>query len=169
MPTPTPDQLREHLAYEVHYLALAAVGYVHINGVEGGVYQDSSLLHARNLLDFTNPGQRTSHTWWIGDVGGQKPPRSDRTHDDWREFINANATHFGPGRLEARQSPFPDDKQRYIDLARYLLKRIATFSENSGNLSASIMQTLAQYGLAYLDDPSADNLRKLARAIDGPL
>ena len=62
MPTPTPDQLREHLAYEVHYLALAAVGYVHINGVEGGVYQDSSLLHARNLLDFTNPGQRTSHT-----------------------------------------------------------------------------------------------------------
>ena len=74
MANPTADQLREHLAYEVHYLVLAAVRFTEVTGTEKAVYQDSSLLHARNLLEFTNPGQRASrHGWWIGDVGGHSP------------------------------------------------------------------------------------------------
>ena len=91
----TPCQLREHLAYEVHYLVLSAVRFTGITTAEKTVYQDSSLLHARNLLEFTNPGQRTNNGWWIGNVGGLKPPDNDTTHTAWRKFINAKVSHLG--------------------------------------------------------------------------
>ena len=73
MANPTADELREHVACEVHYLVLAAVRFTEVTGTEKAVYQDSSLLHALTLSEFTNPGQKTNYTWWIGDVGGQKP------------------------------------------------------------------------------------------------
>ena len=66
---PDPDELRKHLAYEVHYLVLAAVRFTEISGRDGTLYQDSALLHARNLLEFTKPGQRPRYGWWIKDVG----------------------------------------------------------------------------------------------------
>jgi hypothetical protein len=168
MANPTADALREHLAYEVHYLVLAAVRFTEVAGAEKAVYQDSSLLHARNLLEFTNPGQRTTYTWWIGDVGGLKP-RNDTSHDEWRDFINANASHLGRSRLEARRWPVPKDEQRLIGLAKYLLQRVNTFSHNGSDPCASIMEGLSQLGLEYLDDPSQENLAKIARAIDAPL
>jgi hypothetical protein len=169
MRTPTADELREHLAYEVHYLVLAAVRFAEVTGAEKAVYQDSSLLHGRNLLEFTHPGQKTSHTWWIGDVGGLKPPRLDPCHDDWRKFINANASHLGRTRLEARQWPVAKDEQRLIAMAKYLLQRVETYSQNSSDPRAAIMERLSQFGLEYLDDPSDDKLARIARAIDAPL
>jgi len=166
---PTDDQLRQHLAYEVHYLVLAAHRFTQINCRDGAFYQDSSFIHGRNLLEFTNPAQRANrYAWWIGDVGGQKPPRSDPSHDDWREFINANATHLGPARLEANPWPVTKDKQRLLELARYLLQRVETFSQGS-DPCAVVMQKLSHFGLTYLDDPTEDNLGKIAHAIDNPL
>lgn len=160
------NDLREHLAYEVHYLVLTAVQFAK---TEEAAYQDSSLLHARNLLEFTNPGKASRFTWWIGDVGGQKPPGDDTTHAAWNDFINSNASHLGKSRLKARQWPVPKDRQRLIVLSEYLLQRVHQFSRNGGNERALIMETLSQLGLRYLDDPSAANLAKIARAIDAPL
>ena len=169
MANPTAHELREHVAYEVHYLVLAAVRFTEVTGTEKAVYQDSSLLHALTLVEFTNPGQKTNYTWWIGDVGGQKPPREDASHADWREFINANASHLGRTRLEGRQWPVPKDEQRLIVLAKYLLQRVNKFSQDSNDPRAVVMERLSQLGLTYLDDPSGDNLAKIARAINAPL
>ena len=161
MANPTADELREHVAYEVHYLVLAAVRFTEVTGTEKAVYQDSSLLHALTLSDFTNPGHKTNCTWWIGDVGGQKPPREDASHADWREFINANASHLGRTRLEGRQWPVPKDEQRLIVLAKYLLQRVNKFSQDSNDPRAVVMERLSQLGLTYLDDPSGTISRRL--------
>ena len=169
MPDVDADELREHLAYEVHYLVLAAVRFAEIDGVHKGVYQDSALVHARNLLEFTNPGQPTSYSWWIGSVGGLRPPGADSEHEQWRKFINANLSHVGPSRTESRSWPIPKDDQRLITLAQYLLQRISTFSQNDSDPRATIMERLAELGLAYLDDPTLQDLGPIAQAIDQPL
>lgn len=163
----TPDELRKHLAYEVHYLVLAAVGFPEVTGVHQGVYQDSALIHARNLLEFTNPRKSPRFGWWIADVGGQCPP-ADVEHEKWQRFINANVSHLGAERTQSREWPIPKDDQRLITLAQYVLRRVRTHSQGSTDCAA-VMQSLAQFGLDYLDDPSESNLAKIANAIDQPL
>ena len=68
MRTSSPDALRENLAYEIHYLVLAAVRFPRVRGREASIYQDSALLHARTLLEFTQAKRPPG--WWISEVGG---------------------------------------------------------------------------------------------------
>ena len=63
--------LREHLAYEIHYLVLAACRFPDIDTNEAAFYQDSALLHARNLLEFTKP-VLPRFGLWIKEVGGNR-------------------------------------------------------------------------------------------------
>src|SRR4051812_14335059 len=99
MAQPTADELREHLAYEVHYLVLAARRFPRIEGVDAAFYQDSALLHSRNLLEFTKPLDRPGNGWWIADVGGDTPT-AEATHRAWVKFINANVSHLGQRRTQ---------------------------------------------------------------------
>ena len=80
MPDVDADELREHLAYEVHYLVLAAVRFAEIDGVHKGVYQDSALVHARNLFRVhkTPVSRRATHGGSVASAacGHQEPTLS---------------------------------------------------------------------------------------------
>jgi hypothetical protein len=163
----TPDDLRKHLAYEVHYLVLAAVRFTQVDGRDGAFYQDSALIHARNLLEFTKPAPSPNNGWWIADAGGQTP-QVDTSHRDWVKFINSNVSHLGERRLNDLQWPIPKDEQRLINIAKFVLERLKSLSQGS-DPRAVVMQKLSQLGLEYLDDPSEENLAKIAQAINAPL
>ncbi|VBA47925.1 fructosamine kinase family protein [Mycobacterium attenuatum] len=165
---PDANELRKHLAYEVHYLVLAAVRFTEVSGRDGAFYQDSALIHARNLLEFTKPAPAPRFGWWIANVGG-RTPQAESTHDDWVEFINSNVSHLGERRLQDLQWPIPKDDQRLINIARYLLQRLNSLANNSSDPCAVVMEKLAQLGLTYLTDPNENNLAKIAQAIDAPL
>jgi hypothetical protein len=167
MQNPTPDQLRKHLAYEVHYLVLAAARFRQIDGRDVAFYQDSALMHARNLLEFTKPGPKPANGWWVVSVGGQMP-QANTTHSDWVEFINSNVSHLGERRLRDLQWPVPKDEERLTHIAKFVLERLKSVSQGS-DPRAVVIHTLSQRGLRYLDDPTEENLAKIARAIDGPL
>ena len=53
-------------------------------------------------------------------------------------------------------------------VGRNVLRRVTTHSQGS-NDCATVMHTLAQFGLDYLDDPSQPNLARIANAIDRSL
>jgi hypothetical protein len=166
MRNPSADELRKHLAYEVHYLVLASARFADVTGVEAAVYQDSSLLHARNILEFTKPAPPPGNGWWIVDAGGQTP-QADARHRDWVRFINSNVSHLGERRLEDLQWPVPKDEKRLINIAIFVLQRLNSLAQGS-DPRAVVIQRLAQFGLTYLDDPSEANLANLARALDAP-
>jgi hypothetical protein len=170
------DLLREHLAYEVHYMILAARRFPEIKCREAAFYQDSALLHSRNLLDFTD-AQRHSYTLWIGDVGGRRP-REEGLYRDWKDFINAQVTHLGPDRLTGHPWPDKDVAGRLIELARYALTRIE-YSLSHGRavkppirgaeMHVAVMKELAELGLAYLATHDERKLDQIADALDNPL
>src|SRR5712691_7134914 len=117
MRPPSTDELREHLAYEIHYLVLATVRFPEVRGREATIYQDGALMHARNLLEFTQPKRRKG-TWWIVDVGGSTPPKNP-TYTGWTDFINTGATHLGPRRLKGSNWPVDKNDARLTELARF--------------------------------------------------
>jgi hypothetical protein len=160
------DLLREHLAYEVHYLVLAARRFPEMAGREAAIYQDSAVLHSRNLLEFTNPMQRVKHSIWIGDVGGNKP-QMETLYRDWMDFINARVTHLGPDRMRGGNE-WPDtDVQQ---LAKYALKRIKdSLPQGNNEMHVTVINELAELGLAYLDSHDESKLDQIADALNNPM
>lgn len=163
--------MRKHLAYEVHYLVLSACRFPEIDGREAGIYQESALLHARNLLEFTKPATRPTHsdTWWIPDVGGHTPTAED-SHREWIEFINAKVSHLGNRRETDIDWPDPEVHTRLIDLAGYGLKRIKRLLPKGINdMRVKVVWALADLGLSYLDTREQSTLAQIADALDNPL
>lgn len=162
------DVLRKHLAYEVHYLLLAACRFPQIDGREAAVYQDSALLHARNLLEFTKPTQ-PSNGLWIAELGGNTPT-SDSRHRVWLKFINARVTHMGPDRLTDRPWPDEDVAGRLNELAKYALTRIAnSLPQTDTAMRVAVMRELANLGLEYLAARDESKLDQIADALNGRL
>ncbi len=160
--------LREHLAYEIHYLLLAACRFPTIQGNEAAVYQDSALLHARNLLEFTKPVMPTFGVW-ISEVGGTRPQQDD-LYWPWVNFINARVTHFGPDRLLDVDWPDDDVLGRLANLARLALERIeSALPQGSSDMRVAVMGELARLGLAYFDSRDKAVLDRIGYAIDHPL
>ena len=58
------------------------------------VFQNNAMLNARNLLEFTQPSNRSGegpkNGWWICDFGGTEPPHGLPQFEAWQEFINTN-------------------------------------------------------------------------------
>lgn len=169
MAGPTAGVLREHLAYEIHYLLLAASQFPEIGGRDATIYQDSALLHGRNLLELTKPPRRPGNGWWIPDVGGETPT-PDATHKGWVKFINANVSHLGERRGQGIQWPSGDVHGRLIELAQYALERIKSLlPQGSNDERIVVMNALADLGLSYLDDRAESTLSQIADALDNRL
>lgn len=164
MRQPNVDELREHLAYEVHYLVLATHRFPQIEGREAAIYQDSVFLHSRNLLEFTKP-RKPRFGLWIKDVGGAEPT-AEQVYGEWVDFINANASHLGKDRFEGIQRPHTQ-----VDpLARYALGRILRcLPQATSDIRILVISTLATLGLEYLDTGDESTLSRIADALDHPL
>jgi len=162
---PSPAELRRHLAYEVHYLVHAAVRFQSAKGTDKVHFQDSALMHARNLLEFTKPN-RPRWGWWITDVGGPQP-RGSKTYERWNDLINAKVTHLGPGRLARPPWPVRHDDERLAALSRYSLKRILRRLPR-GNSDGRViaMRDVGRLGLDYLNRPMPSALTAIAELID---
>jgi hypothetical protein len=155
--------LRQHLAYEVHYLVLAARRFPAIDGRESGIYQDSAYLHARNLLEFTQPPRRPD-AWWIPDAGGNTPTANPE-HKAWANFINAKVSHLGGRRPQGMRQP-----GTLHDLATFSLQRIKSLLPQASNDDRiAIMRELADLGLAYLTSHDESKLDQISDAIDNPM
>jgi hypothetical protein len=157
----TADQLQDHLAYEVHYLVWSAVGFRNARGKDKVAFQDSALMHARNLLEFTKP-KRPRFGWWIVDVGAPTPKSTDE-YDQWNEFINSKVTHLGDGRLRDTSWPVPKDGTEVEAAARYALARVCDgLPEATGDPRMSALLEVSQLGVAYLDNPATATIDALA-------
>jgi hypothetical protein len=124
--------------------------------------------HARTQPSGIYKARTETGQWLVGcqrgwtDAPGQYNPR------DWVEFINSNVSHLGERRLRDLQWPVPKDEERLTHIAKFVLERLKSVSQGS-DPRAVVIHTLSQRGLRYLDDPTEENLAKIARAIDGPL
>jgi len=168
MTSPTADQLREHLAYEIHYLVLAAIRFPTIGGREATIYQDSALMHARNLLEFTQPTKPKGGAWWIVEVGGSTPPK-ETAYKEWTDFINTGAAHLGQRRVKGSNWPVDKNNDRLARLSHYALQRICDLLPTKANDDrVEIVLVLTRLGLDYLDSPSEKTLAAIARLIDEP-
>jgi len=167
MRTPSADALREHLAYEIHYLVLAAVRFSQIRGREASIYQDSALLHARTLLEFAQAKRPPG--WWIPDLGGDNP-QQDVLLDAWLQFINTYASHLGQRRLSGSRWPVPENERRLITLSEFALNRIRDLlPSGSTKPHVVVMQHLTEVGLRYLSSPQETTLAEIAQLIDNPI
>lgn len=163
---PTPDELREHLAYEVHYLIHAAVRFEEATGKDKAAFQDSALIHARNLLDFTHPQGPRNGSWWIGHMGGS--PNLDPEHGDWSRLINTNAAHLGPERLRPPSWPGGKTSDRLCRMAQFALKRVLDALPGTvPDSRALIAREIATSGLRYLQHRSPTDLGHLANMVEG--
>jgi hypothetical protein len=159
---PSANEMREHLAYEVHLLVWAAMRFRTAKSKDKMVFQDGVLLHARNLLEFTKPEQRPRRGWWIVDVGAPMPQKT-KDYDAWNAFINANATHLGDLRLQSVPWPVAKDEERLVELSRFALARVrAGLPASTADPLISVLLEVTQRGLDYLDDPTAARIKQLA-------
>jgi hypothetical protein len=166
MARPTADELREHLAYEVHLLVWAAIRFRTTKSKDKMIFQDSALMHARNLLEFTKP-TKPRFGWWIVDVGGPEPQDTD-DYRAWNDFINANVTHLGDGRLRSVPWPVAKDEERLVNLSTFALKRIRDgLDPTSADPHIAVLLEVARLGLDYLNDPSSPNIGALADLVGG--
>lgn len=159
---PRPAELAKHLAFEVHWLVYAAHRFGGTRGRDRVVLQDSALLHARNLLEFTGPG-RPRHAWWVADLGGSAPP-TDRETQRWLDLINSKVSHLGQGRTKAKQPPWPapEDDDRCAAMARFALLRVIVAARGSRDRRMIACRRIARLGLAHLEDPRGNALSQLA-------
>jgi hypothetical protein len=110
---PSLPDLQRHLAYEVHYLVWTAKAFAAGESKTKVALQDSALLHARNLLEFSKPA-KPSWAWWIGDF--QTTPMSDHDYVAWNDLVHAKVMHLGDNRITSPRShsmgtnvrPLPD-------------------------------------------------------------
>jgi hypothetical protein len=73
---PTAASTREfeiHLAFEVDWLVYSAAGFRDQVSKVAVVFQTAALMHARNLLEFTQPLKAPGHGWWICQFNGHEP------------------------------------------------------------------------------------------------
>jgi hypothetical protein len=155
-------EFQNHLAFEVHWLVYAGARFRHAGGRDRVALQDSALLHARNLLEFTGPG-RPSYGWWIVDLGGSKQS-ADATWRGWSDLINSKVTHLGEGRLKAPPPPWPvpEDDERCIELSGYLLRRLRTAATGRTDPRMTIVRQIATLGHGYLLHPAPATFKPLA-------
>lgn len=166
MSPPMPEELQEHLAYEVHYLVWASVRFRDVRGKDKAIFQDSALMHARNLLEFSKP-TKPRFGWWIVDVGGPTPQATD-DYKAWNDFINANVTHLGDGRLRSVSWPVPKDDERLVVLSRFALDRIRDgLAPTSTDPLVAVLLEVTRLGLDYLDSPTQEHIKALANLVRG--
>jgi hypothetical protein len=157
---PTPSDLQNHLAFEVHWLVYAAVRFRDVGGSDRVAFQDSALLHARNLLELTGPG-RPKHGWRAIDFGG--PAQSpDEQWKGWSALINSKVAHLGEGRLEAPPWPVPEDDERCVAMSNYLLHRLITVAAGCRDPFSTIAAMIATLGRQYLGHPAPETIKPLA-------
>lgn len=145
---PTPDDLRRHLAFEVCWLIDAAHAFKNEDLV---CRQDSAMLHARNLLEFTKPVRRPNWDWWIGDLGAE-PPRHTAEYAQWVALINSKLTHMGPGRPGESSWPVREDELRLLRLAGFVLDRIeAALAGSPSSEAIEVVREITQLARGYLE------------------
>jgi hypothetical protein len=157
---PDASVLQNHLGFEVHWLVYAAVRFREVSGADRVALQDSTLLHARNLLELTAP-TRPNHGWWIVDLGGLHQS-ADAPWRAWSALVNSKVTHLGEGRLKAPPWPVPEDDERCIEISRYLLKRLSAAASGRTDPRMTIAGQIATLGSQYLERPAPAALKPLA-------
>lgn len=129
------------------------------------MFQDSVLMHARNLLEFTRP-IKPRWGWWIVNMGAPTPVRTS-SYDRWVDFINAKVTHLGEGRLRRPPWPVPEDDERLVTLSKFVLKRIQhRLPTGRKHVHAAAMRRVAQLGLDYLHKPTPSTISALAGLVE---
>jgi hypothetical protein len=157
---PTPSDLQNHLALEVHWLVYAAVRFRDVVGSDRIAFQDSALLHARNLLELTGP-RATEARMGVIDFGG--PALSpDAPWKGWSALINSKVAHLGEGRLEAPPWPVPEDDERCVAMSSYVLHRLSTVAVGCEDPFATIAEVIATLGRQYLGHPGPETIKPLA-------
>lgn len=126
------------------------------------IVQDSALMQARNLLEFTKPGDRPRRGWWIEDLGAPIPAATP-AYEDWVRFINAKVTHLGEERLTGPSWPVPEGDERLIAMSRFALERIRSgLPTASTDPHVAVLLEVTRLGLEYLDDPTPERIKALA-------
>ena len=147
MSRPRPADVRRHLAFEVYWLVHAASRFRTVRGKDGVAFQDSTLLHARNLLEFTGPS-RPKHVRWITDIGGSRPS-VDPEWERWIDLINSKVSHMGTGRTKVTPAPWPvaEDNERCVRLARFTLDRITASAKGSSSRTMTDAREIVRLGI----------------------
>jgi hypothetical protein len=159
---PDANELRNHFAFEVHYLVHSAIRFRSAEGKDRVAFQDSALLHARNVLEFTGP--KRGQGWWIADLGGTVPPNGS-TYQAWKRLINSKVTHLGDGRLNRPPWPVAEDAERCVAMSRYFLNRVVNASQSATDQRMKTALRIATLGLEYLDNPAPARLEALAALV----
>ncbi len=165
----TPEDLEDHLSFEVDWLVFTARNQRHQRSKNAVVFQNNAMLNARNLLEFTQPSNRSGegpkNGWWICDFGGTEPPHGLPQFEAWQEFINAKVTHLGERRLDDGIE-WPQTGPvvlRHVELAHFCLDRIDEFAPDETHPYGKVMHRLVTLGKRYLDgdDSALDELDRI--------
>lgn len=100
-------------------------------------------------------------------VGGPTPPPTAE-YSAWDDFIDANVTHLGEGRLRAVAWPVLKDDERLVALSKSALERVRCGLPSTGtDPFVAVLLEVTQLGLDYVDDPTPARIAALAELVRG--